>query len=308
MTRSPGLSSSSTSAVTSRPPSAGARRVARRAGHRRHATSAIVRPSASHLSDVPAPPRLGCASRDRHSSAGCRRSGVARHVHTREVRRRPFDAVVAGVHGRADTALAGAVERAGRKLLVAGARRAAHRAPRVPRGRRRGRPRDAGHRRRCRHGRPRGAGRLAGGRRRQRPRARRADRRHDRAVRRRRVAAGERPDRRHARAGARVPACSPSATSSTSWWRSSREAQGDRSLAGARDAAPLAGDPYPDYHAELDGAREGGRALEPAAYDAPERSASSSARAEPVRSITYAELLAGGADDDELARRDAAAR
>ena len=45
---------------------------------------------------------------------------VTRHVHTREVRRRSFDAVVAGVHGRADTSLAGAVERAGRKLLVAG--------------------------------------------------------------------------------------------------------------------------------------------------------------------------------------------
>ena len=83
--------------------------------------------------------------------------------------------------------------------------------------------------------------------------------------------------------------------------------RGDRSLAGARDAAPLAGDPYPDYHAELDGAREGGRALEPAAYDAPER-IRDLIRDAPNRSgsITYAELLAGGADDDELARRDAA--
>ena len=65
--------------------------------------------------------------------------------------------------------------------------------------------------------------------------------------------------------------------------------------------------PYPDYHAELDGAREGGRALEPAAYDAPER-IRDLIRDAPNRSgsITYAELLAGGADDDELARRDAA--
>ena len=65
--------------------------------------------------------------------------------------------------------------------------------------------------------------------------------------------------------------------------------------------------PYPDYHAELDGARESGRALEPAAYDAPER-IRDLIRDAPNRSgsITYAELLAGGADDDELARRDAA--
>lgn len=43
-----------------------------------------------------------------------------RHVHTGEVRRRAYDAIVAGVHGRSETALASTVERAGIRLLVAG--------------------------------------------------------------------------------------------------------------------------------------------------------------------------------------------
>lgn len=43
-----------------------------------------------------------------------------RHVHTGEVRRRPFDAIVAGVHGRSETALAEVVEGARVRLLVAG--------------------------------------------------------------------------------------------------------------------------------------------------------------------------------------------
>ena len=230
------------------------------------------------------------------------------HVHTREVRRRPFDAVVAGVHGRADTALAGAVERAGRRLLVAGdavAPRTALHAYRE--GDDAGRPRDAGHRRRCRHGRPR--------------RRRAARRRAPTSV----LERGERIGGTTALSGgvAWLPAndrTDDTPEQALAYLRAlalgdvvdelvevfAREA-GDRSLAGARDAAPLAGDPYPDYHAELDGAREGGRALEPAAYDAPER-IRDLIRDAPNRSgsITYAELLAGGADDDELARRDAA--
>lgn len=62
--------------------------------------------------------------------------------------------------------------------------------------------------------------------------------------------------------------------------------------------------PYPDYHAEFEAGREGGRSLEPAAYDAPER-VRELVRDAPNRagSITYAELLAGAADPDELARR-----
>jgi 2,4-dienoyl-CoA reductase-like NADH-dependent reductase (Old Yellow Enzyme family) len=43
-----------------------------------------------------------------------------RHVHTREVKMRAFDAVVAGVPGRSETSLAAAVERSGARLLVAG--------------------------------------------------------------------------------------------------------------------------------------------------------------------------------------------
>ena len=42
------------------------------------------------------------------------------HIHSREMRMRPFDLVVAGVPGRSDTSLAAAVERAGARLLVAG--------------------------------------------------------------------------------------------------------------------------------------------------------------------------------------------
>lgn len=43
-----------------------------------------------------------------------------RHVHSREVRQRPFDAIVAGVHGRSETALVTTVERAGIPLHLAG--------------------------------------------------------------------------------------------------------------------------------------------------------------------------------------------
>jgi 2,4-dienoyl-CoA reductase-like NADH-dependent reductase (Old Yellow Enzyme family) len=43
-----------------------------------------------------------------------------RHVYSREVRRRPFDAIVAGVHGRSETALASTVERAGIPFHLAG--------------------------------------------------------------------------------------------------------------------------------------------------------------------------------------------
>jgi 2,4-dienoyl-CoA reductase-like NADH-dependent reductase (Old Yellow Enzyme family) len=42
------------------------------------------------------------------------------HIHSREVRQRPFDLIVAGVPGRSDTSLAAAVERAGARLLLAG--------------------------------------------------------------------------------------------------------------------------------------------------------------------------------------------
>ena len=42
------------------------------------------------------------------------------HIHSREVTMRPFDLVVAGVHGRADTSLAAAVGRTGARLIVAG--------------------------------------------------------------------------------------------------------------------------------------------------------------------------------------------
>lgn len=45
---------------------------------------------------------------------------VTQHVHTRDVKWRRFDAVVAGVHGRSDTSLAAAVEGAGVRLLLAG--------------------------------------------------------------------------------------------------------------------------------------------------------------------------------------------
>ena len=45
---------------------------------------------------------------------------ITRHAHSGEVRRRAFDAVVAGVHGRSDVSLAPAVERAGVRLLIAG--------------------------------------------------------------------------------------------------------------------------------------------------------------------------------------------
>jgi 2,4-dienoyl-CoA reductase-like NADH-dependent reductase (Old Yellow Enzyme family) len=45
---------------------------------------------------------------------------ITRHIHSREVRMRRFDAVVAGSPGRADTSLAAAVERTGARLLVAG--------------------------------------------------------------------------------------------------------------------------------------------------------------------------------------------
>jgi NADPH-dependent 2,4-dienoyl-CoA reductase/sulfur reductase-like enzyme len=45
---------------------------------------------------------------------------ATRHIHSGEVKTRPFDLVVAGVAGRSDTSLAGAAERAGARLIVAG--------------------------------------------------------------------------------------------------------------------------------------------------------------------------------------------
>ena len=45
---------------------------------------------------------------------------TTRHVHSKEVRTRRFDAIVAGVPGRSDTSLAAAVERSGARLLLAG--------------------------------------------------------------------------------------------------------------------------------------------------------------------------------------------
>ncbi len=45
---------------------------------------------------------------------------ITRHVHSGEVRQRPFDLVVAGCPGRADATLSHAVQRAGKRLLVVG--------------------------------------------------------------------------------------------------------------------------------------------------------------------------------------------
>ena len=47
-------------------------------------------------------------------------AAVTRHIHTRQVQERRFDAIVAGVPGRSDTSLGAAVERSGARLLVAG--------------------------------------------------------------------------------------------------------------------------------------------------------------------------------------------
>jgi hypothetical protein len=76
----------------------------------------------THLNDVlQRLHRLGCALEPSTLFGGVQAGeAVTRHVHTREVTRRAFAAVVAGVHGRADTSLAGAVERAGGRLLLAG--------------------------------------------------------------------------------------------------------------------------------------------------------------------------------------------
>lgn len=62
--------------------------------------------------------------------------------------------------------------------------------------------------------------------------------------------------------------------------------------------------PYPDYHVEFEGGRGGGRSLEPAAYDPPER-VRKLVRDAPNRSgsSTYAELLSGRVDTAELGRR-----
>jgi succinate dehydrogenase/fumarate reductase flavoprotein subunit len=66
--------------------------------------------------------------------------------------------------------------------------------------------------------------------------------------------------------------------------------------------------PYPDYHAEFDGGRpEGGRSLEPAAYDPPE-SVRALVRDAPNRagSMTYVELWGSGVTQEELVRRELA--
>jgi 2,4-dienoyl-CoA reductase-like NADH-dependent reductase (Old Yellow Enzyme family) len=76
----------------------------------------------THLADVIGRyVRLGCTLEPSTAFAGIARGeAVTRHLYTRKIASRPFAAVVAGVHGRSDTALAAAVERAGARLLVAG--------------------------------------------------------------------------------------------------------------------------------------------------------------------------------------------
>jgi len=76
----------------------------------------------THLADVMgAYVRHGATLEPSTAFGGIRDGEVTtRQLYTREVRARRFTAVVAGVHGRSDTSLAGAVERAGARLLVAG--------------------------------------------------------------------------------------------------------------------------------------------------------------------------------------------
>jgi 2,4-dienoyl-CoA reductase-like NADH-dependent reductase (Old Yellow Enzyme family) len=65
--------------------------------------------------------RLGCALEPSTVFRGVAGGEAATsHLYTKEARTRPFSAVVAGVHGRSDTSLAGAVELTGARLLLAG--------------------------------------------------------------------------------------------------------------------------------------------------------------------------------------------
>jgi hypothetical protein len=76
----------------------------------------------THLADVMARyVRLGCTLEPSTTFGGIAEGrAVTRHVYTKEIRSRPFAAVVAGVHGRSETSLEPAVERAGVRLIVAG--------------------------------------------------------------------------------------------------------------------------------------------------------------------------------------------
>jgi 2,4-dienoyl-CoA reductase-like NADH-dependent reductase (Old Yellow Enzyme family) len=76
----------------------------------------------THLADVIGRyVELGCALEPSTAFGGIAGGeAITRQVYTRQTRSRPFGAVVAGVHGRSETSLAGAVERAGARLLVAG--------------------------------------------------------------------------------------------------------------------------------------------------------------------------------------------
>jgi hypothetical protein len=76
----------------------------------------------THMSDVLRRLyKLGCSLEPSQLFGGCADGQVlTQHVYSRETRWRPFGAIVAGVHGRSDTSLAAAVERAGKRLLIAG--------------------------------------------------------------------------------------------------------------------------------------------------------------------------------------------
>ena len=94
---------------------------------------------------------LGCALRAEHGRSAGTAAGeaVTRHIHTRQVQERRFEAIVAGAPGRSDTSLAAAVERVRRAPAPGGRRgRPTNGAARIPRGRRRreGGMREPGHR------------------------------------------------------------------------------------------------------------------------------------------------------------------
>jgi hypothetical protein len=76
----------------------------------------------THVADVVGRlARLGCALEPSTAFRGVAGGEAATsHLYTKDVRSRPFSAVVAGVHGRSDTSLAAAVERTGARLLLAG--------------------------------------------------------------------------------------------------------------------------------------------------------------------------------------------
>src|SRR5262249_47481519 len=76
----------------------------------------------THLADVMGRyVELGCTLEPSTAFGGIADGqAVTRRLYTKEVSSRPFAAVVAGVHGRSETSLASAVERAGARLLLAG--------------------------------------------------------------------------------------------------------------------------------------------------------------------------------------------